>query len=101
MKVLMSTWGAEEEMERESDPFARLFFAQAGRLVRLAGFLGAADPEDVVQEAFCKVFAGRERTRARSNARPTSPPAMTAPSCRSSPPTHDLRGSRRMRRGAT
>ncbi|CAN5145799.1 SigE family RNA polymerase sigma factor [soil metagenome] len=47
----------------EDDPFARLFFAHAGRLVRLAGFLGAADPEDVVQEAFCKVFAGRERLR--------------------------------------
>ena len=45
------------------DHFERLFFAHARRLVRLAGFLGAADPEDVVQEAYCKVFAGRSRLR--------------------------------------
>ena len=43
--------------------FDRLFFAHAARLVRLAGFLGASDPEDVVQDAFCRVFAGRGRLR--------------------------------------
>lgn len=45
----------------DDDHFERLFFAHAARLVRLARFLGAADPEDVVQEAYCKVFAGRSR----------------------------------------
>ncbi len=45
----------------DDDHFERLFFAHVTRLVRLAGFLGASDPEDVVQEAYCKVFAGRSR----------------------------------------
>ena len=43
--------------------FSLLFFAHAERLVRLAVLLGADDPEDAVQEAFCKVFAGRRRLR--------------------------------------
>jgi RNA polymerase sigma factor (sigma-70 family) len=43
------------------DEFDRLFFAHAGRLVRLAALLGGADPEDVVQEVFARVFAGRSR----------------------------------------
>jgi RNA polymerase sigma factor (sigma-70 family) len=43
------------------DGFDALFFAHAGRLVRLAALLGAADPEDVVQEAFARVFAARSR----------------------------------------
>lgn len=59
----MDAWGVKDRMEPEPDAFARLFFAEAGRLVRLAAFLGAVDPEDVVQEAFCKVFAGRARLR--------------------------------------
>ena len=47
----------------DGDEFARLFFAHAARLVRLAGFLGASDPEDVVQEVCCKVLGGRARLR--------------------------------------
>ena len=43
--------------------FARIFHAEARRLVRLALLLGAEDPEDVVQEAFCRVFAARGRLR--------------------------------------
>jgi RNA polymerase sigma factor (sigma-70 family) len=38
-------------------PFEGLFRAHADRLVRLAHLLGAEDPEDVVQEAFCRLFA--------------------------------------------
>ncbi|NEA34360.1 sigma-70 family RNA polymerase sigma factor [Streptomyces sp. SID13031] len=39
------------------DPsFEELFRLHAGRLVRLAHLLGAGDPEDVVQEAFCRFF---------------------------------------------
>lgn len=51
-------------VDEEADAGARfdqLFFAHAGRLVRLAGLLGAADPEDVVQEVFARVYAGRSR----------------------------------------
>lgn len=47
----------------EADSFETLFFSHAGRLVRLAALLGAADAEDVVQESFCKVFASRSRLR--------------------------------------
>ncbi|GAA4687308.1 sigma-70 family RNA polymerase sigma factor [Nocardioides nanhaiensis] len=53
--------GARDGMDE--DAFARLFFAHAARLVRLAGFLGAADPEDVVQEVCCNVLGGRARLR--------------------------------------
>lgn len=39
------------------DPsFEELFRLHAGRLVRLAHLLGADDPEDAVQEAFCRFF---------------------------------------------
>jgi RNA polymerase sigma factor (sigma-70 family) len=39
------------------DPsFEELFRLHAGRLTRLAHLLGADDPEDVVQEAFCRFF---------------------------------------------
>ena len=48
----------------DEERFAALFFAHSGRLVRLAVLLGADDPEDVAQEAFCKVYAARERLRA-------------------------------------
>jgi RNA polymerase sigma factor (sigma-70 family) len=47
----------------EQDGFADLFFGHAARMVRLAALLGADDPEDVVQEAFCKVYGGRHRLR--------------------------------------
>jgi RNA polymerase sigma factor (sigma-70 family) len=40
-------------------PFEGLFRAHADRLVRLAHLLGADDPEDVVQEAFCKFYVVR------------------------------------------
>jgi RNA polymerase sigma factor (sigma-70 family) len=43
------------------DGFAALFRVHAARLVRLAALLGDGDPEDVVQEAFCKVYAARAR----------------------------------------
>jgi RNA polymerase sigma-70 factor (sigma-E family) len=49
-------------VDRE-DAFDALFFAHARRLVRLARLLGDADPEDVVQEAFCKLYAARGRLR--------------------------------------
>ena len=39
--------------------FEALFRAQAARLVRLAHLLGAEDAEDVVQEAFCRLYAVR------------------------------------------
>ena len=45
----------------EGDGFDELFFGHAARLVRLAALLGDRDPEDVVQEAFCRVYAARDR----------------------------------------
>jgi RNA polymerase sigma factor (sigma-70 family) len=45
----------------EPDRFGGLFFAHAARLVRLAALLGDDDPEDVVQESFCKLYAARGR----------------------------------------
>ena len=44
--------------------FGALFFAHAPRLVRLAALLGDDDPEDVVQESFCKLYAARGRLQA-------------------------------------
>lgn len=46
-----------------TDDFADLFHTHAARLVRLAALLGDPDPEDVVQEAFCKVYGARARLR--------------------------------------
>jgi RNA polymerase sigma factor (sigma-70 family) len=40
-----------------------VFFGHAARLVRLASLLGDDDPEDVVQESFCKLYAARARLR--------------------------------------
>ena len=51
-------------MTDEPDRFGALFFAHASRLVRLAALLGDEDPEDVVQESFCKLYAARGRLRA-------------------------------------
>jgi len=48
----------------EPDRFGALFFAHAPRLVRLAGLLGDDDPEDVVQDSFCKLYAARGRLQA-------------------------------------
>src|SRR6476619_4014856 len=48
----------------ELDRFGALFFAHASRLVRLAALLGDDDPEDVVQESFCKLYAARGRLQA-------------------------------------
>ncbi len=62
LESMAASGGAMEHAD--DDAFARLFFAHAARLVRLAGFLGAADAEDVVQEAYCRVFAARRRVRA-------------------------------------
>ena len=47
-------------MER-TDAFDALFFGHAARMVRLARLLGDDDPEDVVQESFCKLYAARSR----------------------------------------
>jgi RNA polymerase sigma factor (sigma-70 family) len=48
----------------DPDRFGALFFAHAPRLVRLAALLGDDDPEDVVQESFCKLYAARGRLEA-------------------------------------
>ena len=48
------------QVDRE-DRFDALFHAHAARLVRLARLLGDGDPEDVVQESFCKLYAARGR----------------------------------------
>jgi RNA polymerase sigma factor (sigma-70 family) len=45
----------------QAHDFAELFHLHAARLVRLAALLGDPDPEDAVQEAFCKVYAVRAR----------------------------------------
>ncbi|MGZ5417565.1 MAG: RNA polymerase sigma factor [Nocardioides sp.] len=47
----------------DQDRFGDVFFAHAARLVRLAALLGDEDPEDVVQEAFCKLYNARTRLR--------------------------------------
>jgi DNA-directed RNA polymerase specialized sigma24 family protein len=53
--------------ERDSDPrgaeaaVAGLFAARYPELVRLAGLLGADDPEDIAQEAFARLFRARPR----------------------------------------
>ncbi|TCC31449.1 sigma-70 family RNA polymerase sigma factor [Kribbella sindirgiensis] len=49
--------------------FETLFRTEAGRLVRLAHLLGAEDPEDVVQEAFCRLYDVRQQ---REVANPTA-----------------------------
>ncbi|WP_328807553.1 SigE family RNA polymerase sigma factor [Nonomuraea antri] len=41
--------------------FAELFAAQYRSLVRLAGLLGADDPEDIAQEAFARLHSRRLR----------------------------------------
>ena len=51
-------------MTKEPDRFGALFFAHAPRLVRLAALLGDDDPEDAVQESFCKLYAARGRLQA-------------------------------------
>ena len=52
------------ETRAERDRVDALFFGHAARLVRLARLLGDDDPEDVVQEAFCKLYAARGRLEA-------------------------------------
>ena len=48
----------------KADAFDALFFGHAARMVRLARLLGDDDPEDVVQESFCKLYGARGRLRA-------------------------------------
>ena len=43
--------------------FDAIYVGHATRLVRLAALLGAEDPEDVAQEAFCRLYAARARVR--------------------------------------
>ena len=45
----------------QQDAFDALFFGHAARMVRLGRLLGDDDPEDVVQESFCKLYAARGR----------------------------------------
>ncbi|GAA4069408.1 sigma-70 family RNA polymerase sigma factor [Nonomuraea soli] len=40
---------------RETPSFAELFASQYAAMVRLAGLLGADDPEDIAQEAFARL----------------------------------------------
>ena len=47
----------------EPPDFDALFVAHARRITRLAALLGAADPEDLAQEAFCRLYAARSRVR--------------------------------------
>ena len=55
------TRDAKGAADVDTDDFADLFYGHAARLVRLAALLGDPDPEDVVQEAFCTVYAARGR----------------------------------------
>jgi RNA polymerase sigma factor (sigma-70 family) len=43
--------------------FDAIYVGHVTRLVRLAALLGAHDPEDVAQEAFCRLYAARSRVR--------------------------------------
>lgn len=43
--------------------FDTFYAGQVARVVRLAGLLGADDPEDVAQEAFCRLYTARSRVR--------------------------------------
>lgn len=45
------------------EDFRALFDGHATRVVRLAVLLGAEDPEDVAQEAFCRLFEKRDVLR--------------------------------------
>ena len=45
----------------EPPDFDALFVANARRITRLAALLGAADPEDLAQEAFCRLYQARGR----------------------------------------
>lgn len=42
------------------EDFRALFDGHAARVVRLAALLGADDPEDVAQEAFCRLYEKRD-----------------------------------------
>lgn len=43
--------------------FDEIYVGHVTRVVRLAALLGAQDPEDVAQEAFCRLYAARDRVR--------------------------------------
>lgn len=45
------------------DGFVELFDAECARIVRFATLLGADDPEDIAQEAFCKLLVSWHRIR--------------------------------------
>jgi RNA polymerase sigma factor (sigma-70 family) len=60
MQVHTAEPRGREGMDRP-DRFGDVFFTHAGRLVRLATLLGDDDPEDVVQESFCKLYGARAR----------------------------------------
>jgi RNA polymerase sigma factor (sigma-70 family) len=48
-----------EQGELMHEDFRALFDDQAARVVRLAALLGAEDPEDAAQEAFCRLYEKR------------------------------------------
>jgi RNA polymerase sigma factor (sigma-70 family) len=43
------------------EDFRGLFDTHVTRVVRLAALLGAEDPEDIAQEAFCRLYERRDR----------------------------------------
>ena len=43
--------------------FDAIYAGHVARVVRLAALLGAEEPEDVAQEAFCRLYAARARVR--------------------------------------
>jgi RNA polymerase sigma factor (sigma-70 family) len=43
------------------EDFRGLFDTHVTHVVRLAGLLGADDPEDIAQEAFCRLYERRDR----------------------------------------
>jgi RNA polymerase sigma factor (sigma-70 family) len=52
-----------DQVTADAAAFEELFYGNADRLVRLAHLLGASDPEDAVQEAFCKLYASRRTSK--------------------------------------
>ncbi|WP_405146710.1 sigma-70 family RNA polymerase sigma factor [Sphaerisporangium sp. NBC_01403] len=50
-------------LSRERPTFAEIFAAHYSAMVRLAGLLGADDPEDIAQEAFARLHLRQARLR--------------------------------------
>jgi DNA-directed RNA polymerase specialized sigma24 family protein len=63
-------------LPREGTAVAELFAAHYLGMVRLAGLLGADDPEDIAQEAFARLHAKQLRLR---DDEPAHPPLWLRP----------------------